>query len=44
MGNYIRAMAEASKILHTDREFVYKVLGKNLRIADRSILDAAYDA
>jgi NitT/TauT family transport system substrate-binding protein len=44
MGNYMRAMAEASKILHTDREFVYKVLGKNLRIADRSILDAAYDA
>jgi len=37
-------MAEASKILHTDREFVYRVLGKNLRIAERSILDAAYNA
>jgi ABC-type nitrate/sulfonate/bicarbonate transport system substrate-binding protein len=44
IGNYMRAMAEASKILHTDREFVYKVLGKNLRIAERSILDAAYNA
>ncbi|MBM2805329.1 MAG: hypothetical protein HW419_3222 [Deltaproteobacteria bacterium] len=44
MGNYMRAMAEASKIMHTDREFVYKVLGKNLRISDRSILDAAYNA
>jgi NitT/TauT family transport system substrate-binding protein len=44
MGQYMRAMAEASKIMHTDREFVYKVLGKNLRISDRSILDAAYNA
>ena len=42
--NYMRAMAEASKVMHTDREFVYKVLGKNLRITDRSILDAAYNA
>ena len=44
MANYMRVMAEASKILHTDREFVYRVLGKNLRITDRSILDAAYNA
>jgi ABC-type nitrate/sulfonate/bicarbonate transport system substrate-binding protein len=44
MANYMRAMAEASKVMHTDREFVYKVLGKNLRITDRSILDAAYNA
>src|SRR5262245_55953610 len=44
MTNYMRAMAEASKVIHTDREFVYKVLGKNLRITDRSILDAAYNA
>ena len=44
IGNYMRVMAEALKILHTDREFVYKVLGKNLRITDRSILDAAYNA
>src|SRR5215475_10670876 len=44
LGQYMRAMAEASKIMHSDREFVYKVLGKNLRISDRSILDAAYNA
>ncbi|HVO95077.1 MAG TPA: ABC transporter substrate-binding protein, partial [Terriglobales bacterium] len=44
MAQYMRAMAESSKIMHTDREFVYKVLGKNLRITDRTILDAAYNA
>jgi ABC-type nitrate/sulfonate/bicarbonate transport system substrate-binding protein len=44
MGPYMRAMAEASKVMHTDREFVYKVLGKYLRITDRSIMDAAYNA
>jgi NitT/TauT family transport system substrate-binding protein len=44
MGRYMRAMAEAAKILHTDKEFVYKVLGKHLRLTDRSILDAAYKA
>jgi NitT/TauT family transport system substrate-binding protein len=44
MATYMRAMAEASKILHTDREYIYKVLGKNLRVTDRSILDAAYNA
>jgi NitT/TauT family transport system substrate-binding protein len=44
MGRFMRAMAEAAKILHTDREFVYKVMGKQLRLTDRSILDAAYNA
>ena len=44
VGQYMRAMAEASKIMHSDREFVYKVLGKNLRLSDRTILDAAYNA
>ena len=37
-------MAEASKIMHTDREFVYKVLGKYLRVTERAVLDAAYNA
>jgi hypothetical protein len=37
-------MAEASKLVHTDREFYYKVLGKYLRIQDRSVLDSAYNA
>jgi NitT/TauT family transport system substrate-binding protein len=43
MGQFMRAMAEAAKILHTDREFTYKVLGKYLRLTDRTILDAAYN-
>jgi NitT/TauT family transport system substrate-binding protein len=41
---FARAMAEAAKIIHTDREFVYKILGKKLRVTDRKILDAAYNA
>jgi ABC-type nitrate/sulfonate/bicarbonate transport system substrate-binding protein len=44
IGNFMRAMAETAKIMHTDREFVYKVLGKYLRITDRSVLDSAYNA
>jgi hypothetical protein len=40
----MRAMAEAAKILHTDREFVYKVLGKQLRLTDRRVLDAGYNS
>ncbi|MGH7833702.1 MAG: ABC transporter substrate-binding protein [Candidatus Binatia bacterium] len=44
VAQFMRAMAESSKIMHADREFVYKVLGKYLRVTDRSILDAAYNA
>jgi len=44
IGNFMRAMAETSKIVHTDRDFWFKVLGKYLRITDRSILDSAYNA
>jgi len=44
IGRFMRAMAEASKIMHTDREFVYKVLGKYLRVTDRNVLDSAYSA
>lgn len=44
IGQFMRAMAEAAKILHTDKEFTYKVLGKYLRVTDRVILDAAYNA
>jgi len=44
IGQFMRAMAEAAKILHTDKEFVYKVLGKYLRLTDRTILDSAYNA
>jgi ABC-type nitrate/sulfonate/bicarbonate transport system substrate-binding protein len=44
IGRLMRAMAEASKIAHSDREFVYKVLGKYLRVTDRKVLDSAYNA
>ena len=44
IGNFMRAMAETAKIMHTDREFVYKVLGKYLRLNDRKVLDSAYNA
>jgi len=44
IGQFMRAMAEAAKIMHTDREFIYKVLGKYLRVTERSVLDAAYNA
>ena len=35
-------MAEAAKILHTNKEFTYKVLGKYLGISDPKIIDAAF--
>jgi ABC-type nitrate/sulfonate/bicarbonate transport system substrate-binding protein len=44
VSQFMHAMAEAAKIMHTDREFVYKVLGKYLRVTERSVLDAAYNA
>ena len=44
IGNFMRAMAETAKLMHTDRDFVYKVLGKYLRVTDRNILDSAYNA
>jgi ABC-type nitrate/sulfonate/bicarbonate transport system substrate-binding protein len=44
IGRFMRAMADASKILHTDKPFVYKVLGKYLRVTDTKILDAAYQS
>ena len=30
--------------MHTDRDFVYKVLGKYLRVTEKAVLDAAYNA
>jgi len=44
VGRFLRAMAEASKIMHTDRDFTYKILGKYLRVTDKSILDSAYNS
>lgn len=42
IGQFMRAMAEAAKIFHSDLPFTYKVLAKHLRIDDGKILDAAY--
>ena len=44
LGRFMRVMAEAAKILHTDKEFTFKVLGKQLRIDDRKILETGYNA
>ena len=30
--------------MHTDREFVYKVLAKYLRVTEKAVLDSAYNA
>ncbi|MBI2368566.1 MAG: ABC transporter substrate-binding protein [Deltaproteobacteria bacterium] len=43
IGRFMRAMAEAAKIMHTDKEYVFKVLGKHLRIDDRNLLEASYN-
>lgn len=43
IGRFMRAMAEAAKIMHTDKEYIYKVLGKYLRIDDRKLLEASYN-
>jgi len=42
VAQFMRAMAEAAKIFHTDRVFTYKVLAKYLRINDPKVLDASY--
>jgi ABC-type nitrate/sulfonate/bicarbonate transport system substrate-binding protein len=42
VGRFMRAMAEASKSMHRDKELVYRVLQKKLRITDRAILDSSY--
>jgi hypothetical protein len=44
LARFMRAMAEAAKILHTDKDVVIKVLSKYLRIDDRKVLDQAYSA
>jgi ABC-type nitrate/sulfonate/bicarbonate transport system substrate-binding protein len=42
VGRFMRAMAEASRAMHRDKELVYRVLEKRLRIKDRAVLDASY--
>ena len=43
IGRFMRAMAEAAKIMHTDREYTYKILEKYLRVDDRKLLEASYN-
>jgi NitT/TauT family transport system substrate-binding protein len=43
IGRFMRAMAEAARIMHVDREYTYKVLGKYLRVDDRKLLEASYN-
>ncbi len=43
IGDFMRAMAETAKIMHTDRDFVYQALGKYLRVTERNILDSVYN-
>jgi len=44
VGRFMRAMAEAAKILHSDKETVFKVLSRYLRIEDHRVLDQGYTA
>ncbi len=43
IGRFMRAMAEAAKIMHTDTNFTYKVMEKYLRVDDRKLLEASYN-
>jgi NitT/TauT family transport system substrate-binding protein len=43
IGRFMRAMAEAAKIMHTDREYTYKIMEKYLRVDDRKLLEASYN-
>lgn len=43
IGRFMRAMAEAAKIMHTDREYMYKVMAKYLRVDDRKLLESSYN-
>ena len=41
---YMRSLAEAAKIFHTDKEYTFKILSKYLRITDRNIMESSYEA
>jgi ABC-type nitrate/sulfonate/bicarbonate transport system substrate-binding protein len=43
IGRFMRAMAEAAKIMHTDKEFTYKIMGKYLLVNDRKLLESSYN-
>jgi len=39
----MRAMAEATRAMHRDKEIVNRVLQKKLRITDRNVLEHSYN-
>lgn len=43
LGRFMRVMAEAARILHTDKEFTFNVLSKQLRLSDRKTLEFGYN-
>lgn len=43
IARFMRAMAEAAKIMHSDKEFTHKIMEKYLRIDDRKLLEASYN-
>jgi len=43
VGQFMRVMAEAAKLMHTNKDLTYKVLARHYRVEDRRILDAAYN-
>jgi NitT/TauT family transport system substrate-binding protein len=43
IGRFLRAMAEAAKIMHTDKELAFNVLQKYLRVDDRKLIEASYN-
>ncbi len=43
ISRFMRAMAEAAKIMHTDKEYMYRVMGKYLRVDDRKLLEASFN-
>jgi hypothetical protein len=42
MARFMRAMAEASRAMHRDKEIVLRVMQKKLGIKERSILEPGY--
>jgi len=43
IGQFMRSMAEASRIFHAERETTLKILAKYLRVSDRKILETSYN-
>lgn len=44
IGRFMRAMAEASNLMHGDKAFVFKVMSKYMRLTDSKVLEAAYQS